>query len=563
VTHPRSDEEVALRLAGALGAPRPLGHILVNRGVASAGEAERFLEPQLAHLLDPFELADLGRAVDRLDTALHRGEPIFIQGDYDVDGITSAFLLGSVLERLGGRVHLKIPHRTLDGYGLSVRAVEEAARLGCTLVVTVDCGITAFAAVEAARDRGLDVIVTDHHETGERLPNAWAVVDPKREDCPYPFKSLAGVGVTLKLVQGLWCRRGLPHDGEALRQYLDVVALGTIADVVPLVGENRVLARLGLEQLHRTERPGLLALKRVAGLEGKRISSSHVAFILAPRINAAGRLGNAEQGLRLLRARDVAEAMDCAESLEEDNDRRRRMDEETLTEASQRVESELGWPACASILLWSSHWHPGVLGVVAARLVERYQRPTVLVALDGERGRGSGRSLSGVDLKRMLDGCGDLLVSWGGHTYAAGLTVARERLPALRERIEDEARRQLRPELLAARLEVDCDVSLHECDRPLLGWLDRLAPYGLDNAEPTFAAMGVRVRAASAVGSGKHLRLALSEGGAGYEAIGFGLGHLARTVGEAGACDLAFVPTLDTWQGVERMQLKVRGVRPA
>ncbi len=563
MAHPRRDEERAARMATSLGAPRALGHVLVNRGLQSPADAHRFLDPQLDDLFDPFALADLSLAVERINHALDSGETIFVQGDYDVDGITSTFLMGSVLERLGGRVHHKIPHRTLDGYGLSVRAVDEAARLGCKLIVTVDCGITALTPVEHARSRGIEVIVTDHHEPATRLPAALAVVNPKRSDCSYPFKPLAGVGVTLKLVQGLWQSRGLPHQGEALREYLDVVALGTIADVVPLVGENRVLARLGLEQLHKSPRHGIVALKRVAGLAGKRITSGHVAFMLAPRINAAGRLGNAEQGLRLLRARDPQEARDCAESLEEDNDRRRSLDEKTLAEACARVEEELGWPACPCIILWSEEWHPGVLGVVAARLVERFRRPAVLISVRADLGRGSGRSLPGLDLKRMLDSCSDLLLSWGGHPYAAGLTLRREHLPELQKRFEREAAARLQPEMLAARLEVDCPVMLSECDRELIGWLERLAPHGLENPEATFTATGVAVRSAAAVGGGKHLRLTVTQDGQEYEAIGFGLGDQARALAGVAGCDLAFVPAQDSWQGVERLQLKLKGVRPA
>jgi single-stranded-DNA-specific exonuclease len=360
-------------------------------------------------------------------------------------------------------------------------------------------------------------------------------------------------------VAALVRRRGGLHRA---RDFLDVVALGTIADVVPLVGENRVLARLGLERLNDAPRLGLRALIDVAGLAGRRISSGQVAFVLAPRINAAGRMGNAEQGLRLLMAREASEARACAESLEEDNERRRRHDEVALLEAAQRVETELGWPDCASILLWSESWHPGVIGIVASRLVERFQRPTVLVAIDGERGRGSGRSLPGLDLNRLLGRCADLLEGFGGHAIAAGLTVRRERLPELRERMERIAREELTAEDYVPRLTLDADITLGECDLDLVEWLERLSPHGLDNPEPVFCARGLAVVQAGAVGGGKHLRLSVRGGGDTVEAIGFGMGGRAAEVARAAGCDLAFTPTRNEWMGQTRVQLKLKGLRP-
>ncbi len=558
VLHPNHSPEAAAGLARALGAPLALGLALVNRGLGREDAARRFLDPSLDDLHDPAEMRDLELAAERILGAIQREERIFVHGDYDVDGITSTFLLYSALEELSARVEYRIPHRIRDGYGLTVEAIDEAKRRGCTLVVTVDCGITAVEAVAHARTLGIDTVITDHHEPPAQLPDAVAIVNPLRPGCGYPFKSLAGVGVTFKLVERLF--RG--HGGlDRARLYLDAVALGTIADVVPLVGENRVLARLGLDRLNQHARLGLRSLIAVSTLSGKRITSGHVAFVLAPRINAAGRMGNAEQGLRLLLARDQDEADTIARSLEEDNLQRRKHDEKVLMEAVRKVETEVPYPDCSSILLWSDTWHPGVIGIVASRLVERFQRPTVLVAIDGDRGRGSGRSLPGLDLTRLLDGCSDLLLAHGGHAFAAGLSVRRERLPELRERLEALVREQYRPDQFVQRLELDGDLRAGECDMELVEWLERMAPHGLDNPEPLFRMAGARLEHVQEVGGGKHLRLRARDESGEVEAIGFGMGDRARALARVGRADLAFVPTRNDWSGESRVQLKLKGVR--
>ncbi len=562
VFHPRRSVEAAAALARRLPVPLPVAHALVNRGLDDEEKARRYLDPALENLHDPLEMLDLDRAAGRILEAVSRGERILVQGDYDVDGITSAFLLHSALGELGARSSCRIPDRVRDGYGLTTEAVDEARRLGATLVVTVDCGITANEAVEYARTHGIDCVVTDHHEPAAVLPAAVAVVNPRRRGCPYPFKDLAGVGVTFKLVERLLQGRG---GLERAREWLDVVALGTIADVVPLVGENRVLAHRGLDRLNQLDRPGLRALVERAGLAGRRITSGQVAFVLAPRINAAGRMGNAEQGLRLLLAREEQEAADCAEALEDDNNRRRAADGRALEEAERRVREELDADA-RSILLWSDSWHPGVIGIVASRLAERYGRPTVLVALGrdgglGARGRGSCRSVPGLDLTRLLEGCSDLLVAHGGHAFAAGLTVEPARLPELRERFEHLVREQRHPDTGPARLELDSDVRVAECDLEMVRWLERMAPHGLENPEPLFRIPDARVRDVAVVGGGKHLRLRASDGDGLVDAIGFGMGDLAGKLRAAGRADLAFVPTENEWNGETRVQLKLKGVR--
>lgn len=556
--HPRRDATRALALAGALDAPLPVAHALVNRGLDDVAAVRRFLEPSLDDLHDPFSLLDLDRAAERIGQALEAGEGILIHGDYDADGITSTYLLYSVLKDLGGRVEYRIPHRTRDGYGLTSAAIDDAHRRGCGLVVTVDCGITAFEAVERARERSIDVVITDHHEPPLELPRAVAIVNPHRAQCGYPFKPLAGVGVTFKVVEALLRGRG---GLERAREYLDVVAIGTIADVVPLIGENRVLARFGLERLNQGARLGLRSLIEVAGLGGKTITSGQIAFVLAPRINAAGRMGNAEQGLRLLLSREEPEARVLAESLEEDNLLRRQHDEEALAEATRMVESELAWPECSSIVLWSERWHPGVIGIVASRLVERFHRPALLIALDGDRGRGSGRSLPGLDLNQLLGSCQDLLESYGGHAFAAGLSIRRDRLPELRRRLEGLASERLLPEDRVPRLLVDDEVAFADCRLPVVEWLERMSPHGLGNPEPVFMAPGVAVESAQAVGGGKHLRLTVRDRTGSAEAIGFGLGDQAIRVYQARRCDLAFVPCRNEFMGETRVQLRVKGVR--
>jgi single-stranded-DNA-specific exonuclease len=557
VLHPNHSPDAAAALARNLGAPLGLGHALVNRGINRAEVARRFFDPVLDDLHDPAEMRDLEAAAERMLAAVSAGEKILVQGDYDVDGITSTFLLYSALAELGGRVEYRIPHRIKDGYGLTVEAIDEAHRRGCTLVVTVDCGITALEAVAYARTLGIDTVVTDHHEPPAVLPEAVAIVNPLRPGCGYPFKSLAGVGVTFKVIERLLRSRG---GIERARLYLDAVALGTIADVVPLVGENRILARLGLDHLNQHAGHGLRALIELSGLKDKRITSGHVAFVLAPRINAAGRMGNAEQGMRLLLARDPIEAEQIARSLDEDNIERRKHDERVLKDALRKVEEECGYPDCSSIVLWSDTWHPGVIGIVASRLVERFQRPALLVAVDGERGRGSGRSLPGLDLTQLLDGCSDLLLAHGGHAFAAGLSIRRERLPELRERLERLVREQFRPDQFVQRLEIDADLRAADCDMELVEWLERMSPHGLENPEPLFRMMGARLEQVQEVGAGKHVRLRVRDDSGEVEAIGFGMGDRARAMARAGRADLVFVPTRNEWHGEARVQLKLKGV---
>ena len=544
-----------------LGISHTYATLLANRGFTSSVDVQDFLEPNLNRLLDAFVMRDMDRATARIWKAIDERESILVYGDYDVDGITATSLLTAAIGRLGGRVSYFIPDRIRDGYGFSVRGVEVARKRRIRLVITADCGITATGEVRLAKQQGIDVIVTDHHEPLGVLPEADAVLNPKRRDCPYPFKELAGVGVVLKLVQGLGQHRPGSLPPDFVNEHLDLVALGTIADVVPLRGENRIFAKLGLERICASEKPGIVALKEVAGLRAKRVESGHVAYILAPRINAAGRLGNAESGVRLLLSTERNEAMTIAESLEEDNTMRKKIDESTLEEALDQLQA-MGPELPPAIVLWSDRWHPGVLGIVASRLMERYHRPTILIAADHDEGKGSGRSIPGFDVCQALQECRGHLIGFGGHSYAAGLTIRADRLDAFREQLCGVVAAKLTPDDYVPKLAIDGPLRLEECNEALVQFLDRLSPFGIGNTEPLFVAENIQVAGQPTVVSRNHLKLNVRQNGRELECIGFGMGHLAGPIQtEPGRVCIAFVPTINVWQNRARMQLKLRDVQ--
>jgi single-stranded-DNA-specific exonuclease len=501
------------------------------------------------------------QAVARVLRAVDEREQILVYGDYDVDGITSTSLLTATLAALGAKVSYFIPDRIRDGYGLSERGVEVARKRRVKLIITADCGITANNEVRLAKAAGIEVLVTDHHEPLGELPEATAVLNPKRKDCPYAFKDLAGVGVVFKLVQGLAARRPEALPPSFVLGHLDLVALGTIADVVPLLGENRIFAKIGLEQLCSSGKPGIVALKEVAGLKTRRVESGHVAYILAPRINAAGRLGNAESGVRLLLSTEPRTAAIIAESLEEDNTNRKKIDESTLEDAlAQLPRHGVDFPP--AIVLWSDRWHPGVLGIVASRLIERFHRPTILIACDGDEGKGSGRSVPGFDVHQALQGCSEYLISFGGHSYAAGLTILTENLEAFRERLCAVVRERIRPDDYIPKLSIDGPIRLDDLNEDLVQFLDRLSPFGIGNAEPLFIADDVRLASPPMVVSRNHLKMSIRQNGREMDCIGFGMGHMAGPLStEEGRISVAFVPTINVWQNRARLQLKLRDIQ--
>lgn len=574
--HLRSpDPALQGKLSRELGLSPAVAQILINRGIRDREQGDLFLSPRLDHLPPPREMKDMDVAVERIVRALERKEKLAIHGDYDVDGVTATSLLLLFFQELGVQAEFYIPDRAREGYGLRSETVARFRERGITLVITVDCGISDREAIELARSVGVDVIVTDHHEPPEQLPPACALLNPKRAGDPFPFKGLAGVGIALYLAMGVRARlreRGGWGDGREpnLRSYLDLVALGTIADLAPLEGVNRILVKFGLEEMGRRDaRPGVRALKEVSGVAEGPVDASQVAFRLGPRLNAAGRLERGDTGsgsgagigVHLLTARQIGEARPLAQQLDRANARRQQLEEELLREVEAMIAAQPGLLAGKSLVLGWDGWPVGLLGLAASRLVEAYYRPTVLISFEGERGRGSARSIPSFHLYQGFQGCAPLIESFGGHAMAAGLALHKENLEGFRRRFEEIASPLTEADLTPA-LHLDARLGLPDISEALVLELNRLAPFGPGNPEPLFEARGLQVAESRLLGSSRsHLRLKLHQDGLLREAIGFSLGHLFVRPGDR--VDLAFEATINEWQGRRAIQLRLRDLKVA
>ena len=546
-------------LSSALSIPEALAALLVLRGYDSAGDARAFLRPNLTGLSDPMSWADMPEAVAAVQAAVRRAEQILVHGDYDVDGQCSAAMLTRILREAGAQAHAFVPHRIRDGYDFGPAGLARARALGARLIITCDCGITAIDTVRAARAEGIEVIVSDHHLPGDALPPATAVLDPRRPDCASPDKDLCGTGVAFKLAQALVPALGLPD--QLPWHFLDYVALATVADVVPLVGENRILVRHGLKLLANSRWPGLAALVETAGLSGKPLRAGHVGFILAPRLNAAGRIGDAGDGLRLLMTDDAAEAAKLARELETLNARRQEMDQQILASAEAALAAQ-GSEDDRAIVLAADDWHPGVIGIVASRLVERYGRPTFLIAWEGDVGRGSGRSIRGFDLHGALHRVGGCLEKFGGHSMAAGLTVRRDRFQEFRVAFLAVAAQLLRPDDLVPAQRVDLELPLANLSADLERLMRHLEPCGAGNPAPVFGVRGARAVGARRVGT-NHLRFMLDDGSGALPAIGFQVADQVPEGWLEHPLDVAFRLELDDWQGRSTLQARVATIAPS
>lgn len=541
--------------------PPLAAQILLNRGLRDPDLVEAFLHPDYRHLADPFQMKGMSAATERIQRALAQGEQIAIYGDFDADGVTGTALLVQALRRMGAQVSPYIPHRIEEGYGLNGEAVERLAAAGTKLLITVDCGISNVEEVALAGALGLEVIVTDHHLPPDRLPPALAILNPRQPDCAYPFKRLAGVGIAFTLVRGL-VKAGLPRNGLRGRDLLDLVAVGTVADVSPLVGENRILVAHGLEAIRKGGRPGMQALLAVTGVRPERVSTGTIGFVLGPRLNAAGRLEDAMLSYNLLLAETLEEASRLAQELDTLNRSRQELTAEVLERARQQV---LQMPdKCKLILLADAHFPAGVVGLVAGKLVEEFYRPTLLIERGERESRGSARSVPDLHITQALAACADLLTRYGGHRLAAGFTVPNDRLSDLEACLAAQAEAVLDAQALTPSLKADAEACLAELTWDLLAVLEKLAPFGVENPQPTFLCRRLRVEQSRRVGpEGGHLKLKLAEGRLVYDAIAFRQGARWADCPQGSYLDILCTLEANRWEGRENLQLKLRDLRTA
>ena len=552
---PVPDTAAARELAATLGIPEALAALMVQRGFGTSERARAFLRPSLSDLSDPFSLAGMDKAVETVAAAVKSGRTILVHGDYDVDGQCSTAVLTRALRVGGAAVEPFVPHRLRDGYDFGPAGLARAREVGATLILTCDCGITAIETVRQAEESGIQVVVTDHHLPQSVLPPATAVVDPQRPDDSSGSGHLCGTGVAFKLVQALVPALGLPE--QLPMHLLDYVALATVADVVPLVDENRILVRHGLRLLRDSRWVGLRALLASSGVTGYP-KAGQVGFILAPRLNAAGRIGDAADGLRLLLTDDPAEAYVLATRLDRLNTERQALDQRILDEAIEQVEACGALDGLCGFVLGAEGWHPGVVGIVASRVVERYGRPTFLVGFDGPVGKGSGRSISRFDLHAALGLCGDLLERFGGHRMAAGLTLRRDQFEAFRERFQQVAAERLQGLELGPEQRVDLEISLADANADLERLCRHLEPCGMGNPAPVFGVRGIRFNARQLVGE-NHVRGRLEGPGAALGAIGFRLADRIP-VPDEGTIDAAFRLEENAFRGAVSLQARLLAV---
>jgi single-stranded-DNA-specific exonuclease len=545
--------------------PEPIVRALYHRGIADAEAARIFFQPAPEPSADAFLMAGMSEAAERILRAVRGGEPVVVYGDYDTDGVTATAVLTDFLQSIGGRVSPYIPSRFEEGYGLNCPALEELAGRGAGLVVTVDCGARSLAEAEFARKKNLDLIITDHHAPGPEEPSAAAFLDPKREGSAYPEKNLSGVGVAFRLVQAVSRLLGQESSG-APERYLDLVAIGTVADMVPLLGENRGLVQGGLKALNDAAnaalRPGLEQLMQVAGLTRGKVSAQGIGYILGPRLNASGRIDTAGASLQLLLSRDAQEARRLASLLDSQNRERQSLTRSTVLEARALTARSAGWDPDSPpffIMVEKEGFNPGVIGLVASKLMEEYYRPVAVVAVDGDRARGSVRSVPGFHITEALESCRGILERYGGHAAAAGFTLPKDRLPELRGRLEDLARTALTGRALRPVLAMDSEVRLQDLSWELLDWIGRLEPCGQGNPAPVFFSRNLHVLSKRSVGKDSaHLKMTLSDGRTSIDAIAFGFGSLEGTLSDS--VDVAFALEENDYYG-KRLQLRVVDIR--
>lgn len=531
-----------------------LAKILVNRNLTKKEDIDLFLRPNRHDFHNPYLMPDMAKAVDRIIKAINNNEKILIYGDYDVDGITSVTVVKSFLLERNAQVTHYIPNRLNEGYGLNKNAIEKIAKDGVNLIITVDCGISGIEEVEYANSLGLEVIVTDHHEVGEKLPNAIAVVDAKRKDNTYPFRELAGVGVSFKLIQAI--SQKLELEEKEYLKYLDIVCIGTISDIVPLVDENRVIAKLGLKLVEVTKNIGLKALIDVAGY--KQIDSFTVSFGLAPRINACGRMGKEKEALNLFLTKDPKVASEIAIRLNEYNVERQEIEKKIYEDAVKKIEE--GKEEKPAIVLGSEDWHHGVIGIVSSKITDLYFKPSILVCFEGEEGKGSGRSIPGFDIYESLTNCSENLEKFGGHSMAVGVTIKKQNFEKFKEEFEKYAQNSNICDIIPI-IKIDEEVTLADVSIKAVEELKLLEPYGEANKTPLFMYKNLRIHSIRTLSEGKHIKLTLKDNNFYIDSIGFNLGHLAQEYQIGDKVDVVGFLEINKFNGRENLQINLKDLR--
>jgi single-stranded-DNA-specific exonuclease len=555
------DEGLQKMLVKEVGLSPIVSRILAGRDINNPDDARRYLSPSLSDLHNPFLMKDMKQAVDRLVRAIQQQEKVVIYGDYDADGITSVVVLLRFLRQIHEGVSYYIPDRIDEGYGLKRHAVERLKSEGVSLIVTVDCGISDHESIAYARQLGIDTIVLDHHEPSDTLPQAVAAVNPRRNDCPFPFKNLAAVGIVFNFLialrgalrnEGFWNNDDYPN----LKEYLDLVALGTIGDIAPLLDENRIFVKIGLDLMTEDKRIGISALKRVSGIDHQVIDTNKASFCLIPRINAAGRVDSAKEAVELLLTEDPSHADELARKLDGFNRKRQVMEKAIFNEILQLAGDQIETGEIGPLVFSSPNWHQGVIGIVASRMVDRFGRPAILISLKDGIGKGSGRSVADFNIFKGLKGCESLLLSYGGHHFAAGITIREEDIGKFAARFKEVVKESSQETDFTALTMIDAQCGLSEVNQGLLAQFDRLAPFGNRNPEPILCTRGVRVESPSIVGH-NHLKMRVSSDGVSRNSIWFSNAQFLPALSGA-LLDIVFTPQINSWNGSSEIQLKIK-----
>jgi len=554
------DEKATLALADSLNVSNILANLLIQRGITNFYEAKNYFRPSLETLYDPFLMNGMHEATQRVIHALTHNEKICVYGDYDVDGTCSAALMYLFLKELGANVETYIPNRLTEGYGVSITSIDLLKEHGVNLIITVDCGITAVEEIDYANSLGIETIVCDHHQSKEKIPNAYAVLDPIKPGCNYPFKHLSGAGVGFKLASAVGERIGKK---ELALKYLDLVALAGAADIVPLVDENRVLVKEGLDLINTNPRPGIVALLKSARMEPGNLNAGQIVFTIAPRINAVGRLGDANRAVELFTTDDPKRALELAQVLEDENTERRKIDEMTFSHAMQLVDSEINMDSDLGIVLHYDDWHPGVIGIVASRLVEKFHRPAVMLTTIDGVAKGSARSIHGFNIYEALQSCEDLLLQFGGHEAAAGLAIEIEKLDEFKERFNFILRQNMTAENKLHELHIDTKISFSEISPKFIRVLDQFAPFGPGNMRPVFMSENVTVVNSPRIVGVNHIVTSLRQNGNEkvFDAIGFNLGAFASIIDkEKNLIDIVYTIESVQKEGKTYPQIRIKDI---